>query len=80
MINPNKPYSPGTLLELTEWSEFDFPKGLYLVLTSKPIKFINGESVNQYTILFPDGSVEYGNEDSYWVRKSFRRVNSKDYE
>lgn len=85
MSNSKKPYQPGTLLGLTEWSlekhsQIDLPRGLYLILTSKAIKFTNGESVIQYTILFPDGIVEIGYEDSYWFRKSFREVNLQDYE
>lgn len=81
MSSSRKPYQPGTLLELVDESSlYNLPRGFYLVLSSKTIEFTNGESVIQYTILFPDGAVENGNHDSYWILKSFREVNPKDYE
>lgn len=76
-------YPAGTLLELTEWalgySEHTFPRGFYLVLSSKEFNFRNGESLTQYDILFPDGNIESANGDG-WVSCGLKEVNPNDYE
>ncbi len=83
MTDPNKLYSPGTLLELTDWalkySEHVFPRGFYLILSSKVFNFQNGESLTQYDILSPDGNVENAKGDG-WVALGLREVNPNDYE
>lgn len=77
-------YPPGTLLELTSWAlrgNYEtFPRGFYLIISSKKIEFPNMESIVEYLVLLPDGSVEKTNADSIWFCKGLKKVNPEEYE